>query len=215
MKIYRMSWVHWKFRVLPVYIKRNLQAESPFGVGILTRDRRSLVWKFIFFVCKNALETSEEVKHAHIVWIHVKTIENPVDAWKTWKIWIYVPGKVLGTSGIIGNVASWNEKYMIFFWEHEDIRDSSGKKHKQNSTQRKAKTSKIGKNNIPGGCLPGMWLCVEACHGFREKGQSLRASHLGSFLKQRQCALSSMLRNYVLKRYCSYGHGLVVWGEKI
>lgn len=56
-------------------------------------------------------------------------------------------------------------------------------KAKANSTRSKAKNEQNGKNNIPGGCLPGMRLCVEACHGFRENGQGLRASHLGSFFE--------------------------------
>lgn len=60
---------------------------------------RSLDLKAHNFVCQNALEPSEEVKHALVVWTHGKTIETPVDDWKAWEIWIYMPGKVLGKSG--------------------------------------------------------------------------------------------------------------------
>ncbi|EDO03562.1 predicted protein [Sclerotinia sclerotiorum 1980 UF-70] len=44
---------------------------------------------------KNALATSEEVKHPLAVWIHGKTIEYPMGSWKTWEIWICAWGMSL------------------------------------------------------------------------------------------------------------------------
>lgn len=156
-----------EIRLLPVYIKRNCSLKSI--CSRFTHQRPEVFWLTVhIFDSQSAFETSEEVeKHALVVWVHGKTFENPVGSWearKSWKCAWKSPWKVRYHWMLCCEIKStW------FFWNIE-ISGILAVKANANSTQSKAKTRKIEKNNIPGGCLPGMWLCIEACHGFREKG---------------------------------------------